>query len=535
MAAKVQGVPNNNLSNNNVQAPSSPISGRGSELAERARQIHALAKGAQNFVGNAAYNPARTTAALFTTYTGARTLLSGDFFTGTAYSLVGLKELLNQCQSGDTTQLVRILNDINADVGMIKTLEEGQQESHALVEQNLTLIEADVKSLQSALDDIQRLSTHRVFEINEAKTQADNKILEAEKAYVEVVKLFQQCKASFSASKATYQKCAQHFSSITALVNKASNVSATERLSQLVELSLNASNDCSTGQRQLAEADTKLRDAMEKLQSVISLKDEALKLATQTLQKAEDTLVACKEKAQYTLECNDRIKQAKNEMVIVKSRANKIKLLLEEMKYDVKTAKELAAQKLDTMDLLLGVGAGVLSAPLGAASAMTFGVATAYAWHNGADISNTVKKIYRTVKGERTPPAKPMEKNELVRVRMNEVSSGYFGWIMGERSHTIGITEINFGNEVMTLPIDLNQSKYPISKESLLEIFSKMTSKLADQTLEPKRCLQILDQLEAHTIPRPGRETVKGLIKQTGAAYGIFDEIKQLCQQLSPA
>jgi hypothetical protein len=506
----------------------------GSTVSDRAEQIFHQAKGVRNLIVHASENPTRFGCSVIALVTGLTQIYSGNLVTGGIATLCGAKELYNQSNTGDTSTLHRLLNDINADVDMIKTLEEGQQQSFKVVEENLTLIRKDVDGLYGKLEMIKDLNTQGIHAIEEGKRQAYEKGIEAKLAYREALNLFSEVKESFSSSKATYAKCAGYFTRIQDIAKEESDTPILEKVNALVEVAEKANLDCEMGKSQLDTADEKLSQAMQALSKASTLNNEAAEMISRTMQNAEDTLKAGIEKVQYTEECAQRIQTTQRELEEITERSEDVMQLLSEMSDDVKKAKTEALKKLDPTDVVVGVGTGVLLSSLGTFSALAIGVTASYAWHNGTTIADTTKKVYNYFFGMPLPPSEPMKAGELIQVSMDQKSSGYYGgWVKGRPSNTYGSLNISLGDEIAQFRFDLNQKQYPVSKEDLFALYSKMFAKLENKTLSPEDCERILSQLASVTMDRGDLyASGKGLINRGQAAHGLVKALNKYCEKL---
>jgi hypothetical protein len=428
-----------------------------------------------------------------------------------------------------------MLNDINADVDMVRSLEEGQQQSVNIVQENILLITGEVNTLYDQLDEIERLNTEGLELLEVGKQQAKAKIVQANLAFRKVFELFSKAKNSFDASKNIYETCKENFSQIKKIATEEDQeVSLMDRLNHLVEVAELANSQCSEGKEQLEEADLAFSEGMKALALAQTLKNEATKMVSRTVQHTEDTLKAGIEKATYTKACTRIIDATKRELGDITERSNDVMRLLDEMTEDIRKAKMEAAKKLDPSDLVVCAATTFLAASsFGALSAVALGVTSAYAWHNGSTIADTAKKAYNYAFGTPTR-ANPMDEGLLIRTRFKEVSSGYWGWSQGRGSHTYGFEDINLGGgEVISLPFDLNNKTYPVSREDLYTLYQRMFAKLKDNTLEPQRCKEILKKLQHVMISRGVHgHNVIGLIRETQAASGIVNELVKYCNKL---
>ncbi len=520
----------------------------GDTLTRRAERIYVQTQYVRTLMGNAHDNPWRFGTSVVAVLAGASQLYSGNYVWGGIEAGLGVKELISQCTTGPSDSLQKLLSDIGADVGMIQTLEEGQQKSYQIVEDNLKFIGNELNTLFSKLAQIKELDARNLSEIQVQKNEALQKGLKAKLAFSEVLQLFEDCKKSFEASKTTYGKCQQHFIAIQKLAKDDSpEIPLSEKLNTMVITARQAQQDCQLGKQELDIAEKLFSTALTKLHEAVSLKDEAIEMVTQAVQKAEDTLKAGVEIAAHTKKCEETVQDTQRKLVEVKECSDDIMRLLKEMLLEVKRAKNEAAKKLDPSDVAVGIATAMaLTNPLGYIYAFTTGMVTTYAWHNGTTISDVSKRIYSFVFKTPQTPVTPMAEHELIRASMSPISTGYWGWAKGYGSGTAGVLEVNLGkNEVLQLPYNLDDSEYPICKEVLCTFFNTLMEKINDKSLDPKRCKDILQEMETMKISRVPKvpegvqiasERIKppinGVIRQTQGAWGLVKSVKKLCGQL---
>lgn len=523
---------------NTTQTSSKDARQLGATVLDRAEKIFYQATAVRKLVSNAKENPTRFASSVIALGTGLAYIYSGDLMTGGFATLVGAKEIYNQCCTGDTSTLQGLLNDIHADVDMIKTLEEGQQQSFKAIDENLVLIRGDVNALYNKLDQIKGLNTKGLNEIEQSKRQAYEKGLKAKEAYRTALNLFTDAKGLFASSKDIYAKCGDCFLRIQQIAeNQDANTPILEKMNDLVSVAKEASRNCETGKNKLDTADEKFSEAMKAFSLASQLKDEAVTMISRVVQNAEDTLKAGLEKAQYTKKCAEKIHATEKELKEIKERSDDVMRLLNEMSSDITKAKNEAQKKLDPSDMIIGVGTGVLLSSMGTFSALAAGATAAYAWHHGTTIANTTKNVYNFFLGAPSQSLKPMPKDKHVRVSMDEKSSGYYGnWVKGRRSYTHGCLDVKLGNETAQFRCDLNQSEYPVAKEDLFTLYNKMFVKLKDETLSPAECEKVLQQLENISVERGHlHPSVKGLLKPSQAAYALVKALRQYCAKLKLA
>lgn len=508
----------------------------GGTLLQRAENIYEQTKGVRNLVMNAKDNPARLGCSVVVLLSGLANVYNGNLVAGGISAALGAKELYNQCSDTEGAALQRMLSDINADVDMVRSLEEGQKKSFDVIEGNLTLIHGDVKTLYSKLDEIKNLNLEGIKSLEGVKKQAYEKGLESKMAYRKALELFKESQNHFKTSGKIYEKCSKNFQLIETLATEEDeNTPILVKIDSLVKVAKRANEQCVEGKKELECAEEKFSQAMTALGLAMSLKDEALELISKTAQSAEDALKAGIEKAEYTTACQAKVESVQRELQEVKERSDEMMKLLDEMTEDVKNAKAEAAKMLNPSDVFVGIGIGIVLAPIGTMTALATGTAAAYAWHHGTTIAAGAKKAQDFIFGNQEPLPIAMERDELIRVNFQKKSSGLYGaWVKGRQSNTVGTVDINLGkDEKISFGFDLNNQKYPISKEDLFSLYRDITFRLGNGSMEPNQCRNILDQLQKIVVPRGGlHPNVKGFIKEKQAAFSLVKSMLQLCDKL---
>ncbi len=515
----------------------------GSGVVERAETIYKQTKAVRNLISNVKDNPMRFGTSVVALAGGLSNLYAGDLVSGGIATLVGAKELYNQCQNGDGSTLDSLLNDINAGADMIRVLEEGQQKSIDVIQENLNLVHGDVKALYTKLKAIEELNLETLQTLESDKKEAHEKGLEAEEAYGKALELFTLAKTSFGESKKVYDKCTGYFETIQEIAeDEEDKRKLSDKMHSIVKAAKTASKKSREGKQSLDAAEMRFSAAMEALTHASRLKDESFEMIVRTLQKAKDRTQANVEIAQHK-DIQDRIEkkveETQEELEEMKKRSEGIMGLLDEMSEEVKLAKEEAAKKLDPSDVIVGVGTGIALSPTGVLTALTAGVSAAYAWHNATAIVDTTKKVYEFVSGNTTKVVvAAMEEGEAIRTKFQEHSTGIWGkYVKKRQSHTVGTLDVNLGKELpMRLTYDLNNERYPIAKEDLCTLYREMFENLKEKTLKPEKCLQVLDGLEKWTDKRGGlHKKFEGLIKPKQRAYCLVESLRGYCEKLTAA
>lgn len=507
----------------------------GDTLCDRAEKIYHQTTALRTFVQNTASNPMRAGCSILTLLTGLTSLWAGDLVTGAIATTCGAKELWNLSSPEASTNLQRLLNDINADVGMIQTLEEANRKSYETVNSNLELISQGVQTLQSQLSDISSINSNGLQQVEAKKEEAISFNSQATSTYAAASELFAAAKQKLSQAQSFYGECGEVFEEIEKIAkNDDPDMTLEEKIERLIKTSRTASENCKSGKAMLVASSEDLEHAMELLKQANTLKDQATAAYASANQMAEDTLHAGIEKAKYTGECQEKIKATQDEMARIQRRSDQIMKLIDELKADVVEAKREAAGKFSMGDVAVGIGvAAVVVPPAGIIYGAATAVSAMYAFRNSETISWAASKVYSWAMGIPTPVPNPMKDDELTRISFKESSSGYWGYFVQRRaSTTVGTLQVNLGGgEEFALPFNLND-KDKIAKEGLLNLFQVLNQKVTQGQMTPQKCLQILNQLETMNIERGAlHPQVHGLIKQTSPTYAIVTLLRETCEK----
>lgn len=507
----------------------------GNTLCDRAEKIYVQTTALRAFVQNSASNPMRAGCSIVSLLAGLTSLWTGDLVTGAIATTCGAKELWNLCSTDNSTGLQRLLNDINADVGMIQTLEEANRKSYETVNSNLDLISQGVETLQSQLRDIAAINSDGLANVEAKKSEAADLNSQATSTYAAASQLFVDAKLKLARAQSHYGQCGEVFEEIERIAkNDNPDMTLEEKIENLIKTAHTASENCKSGKALLDASSEDLSRALELLKQANDLKDQATAACASATTMAEDALHAGVEKAKYTGECQAQIKATQEEMQRIQRRSDQIMKLIEELKADVVEAKREAAGKFSMGDVAVGIGvAAVIVPPAGVLYGAATGVSAMYAFRNSETVSWAAKKVYNWAMGVTTPEPVPMREDELTRISFKESSSGYWGYFVQRRaSTTVGTLEINLGEDAqVALPFNLNE-KDRISKEHLLSLFQIMNQKVTEGRMSPDRCLQILNQLETVNVDRgPLHPQVNGLIKTTSPTYAIVTLLRETCEK----
>jgi len=508
----------------------------GSTITVRAEKIYNQAKVLRTIVQQASNNPGRLGCSILSVLAGLNQLRSGNVLAGTVATVCGAKELYNLFGADHVTGLQRLLNDIHADVGMIKTLEEANGESYKTVQGNLDLIDQGVGALQSQLSEVAKINTQGLEAIEEKKSESEKLNSQALQAYKLAAQKFESVRKQLGGSRGYYDQCSEYFSQIDAIAkNENPETPLAKKIEQLITAASEASQRCSSGKALLDAAAQNLNSALEELKRANDLKDRATAASSAAVEIAKYALLVGVEKTKYTTECQENVAATKSEMQKVQQRSVQIVELIAELKKDVIAAKNEASGKIGLSEAAIGIGAAAIMGPaVGIMYGAATGVSAMYAFRNGPTLSWAAHKVYNWAMGVQPPAPEPVKEAELIRANFDENSSGYWGYFVQRRaSTTVGTLQVNLGDDcVLPFRFNLNE-RDKIAKEDILTLFEEMNTRVSNGKLSAERCLKILDQLEAETLPRgPQQSAIKGFISKSSPAYAIVSLLRDTCAGL---
>ena len=521
----------------------------GTSLLDRAELIYSQTRVLRNLLSSIKNEPMRFGTSIISLVSGLYQVYQGNYFYGVLAGSVGLKELFNQATDGDGSTLHRMLNDIQADVSIVRTLQEAQGKRYETLNVGLRQIDSGVNGLYKKLDELQGISIQGAQELIESKQKAERRWTEAKTAFESVHRLYEEAKCNMKSAMEAYERCADLFIAIQNL-SKNDDPSRTmeSKVEELYTKSKEAFDVCRFGQSQLDLVDKKHAEALDALQKAISIKDEVYEMITVACQRAIHLFVFGQEKAVITRECEAKIHAMQKELQDISDSHHQIMVLIREMAGDVEKAKQLARYKLDPSDLVVGIGAGVtLASAGGLLLPLTGGVLASYAWHCKETLSAAAKKVYNFVRGIPTPEPVPMQKDETIQVAMNPVSSGLWGWMRGYPSFTVGSLKVNLRDaKPWDFTFDLNDPNYPLEKSDQLQIFNRMMAKLMNQrqTFPQRQELAkhykkvITDLKDIHirrNTPSGEKPAVHGFFQRFQASNVLAINLEQLCDTLIKA
>lgn len=521
----------------------------GTSLLDRAELIYSQTRVLRNLLSSMKNEPMRFGTSVISLISGLYQVYQGNYFYGVLAGSVGLKELFNQARDGDGSTLHRMLNDIQADVSIVRTLQEAQGKRYEALNTGLRQIDASVNGLYRKLEELQGISIQGARELSACKQEAERKWTEAKTAFDTVHRLYEEAKCNMTSAMQAYERCAELFIAIQALSkNEDPSRSMESKVEELCAKAKEAFDVCRFGQSQLDLVDQKHAEALDALQKAISIKDEVYEMITVACQRAIHLFVFGQEKAVITRECEDKIHAMQKELREISDSHHQIMVLIREMDSDVIKAKQLARYKLDPSDLVVGIGAGItLASSGGLLLPLTGGVLASYAWHCKETISSAARKVYNYVFKVPTPEPKPMTKDDTIQVTMNPISSGLWGWMRGYPSFTVGNLRVNLRDaKPWEFTINLNDPNYPLEKSDQLQIFNRITGKLMSQnyTLSQRKELAqhyrkvIADLKDVHIrrqTPSGEKPAVHGFFQRFQATNVLAIRLEQLCDTLMKA
>lgn len=491
------------------------LSDQAKKMYQQAAALHALSQAVS-------CQPARAGCAAVCMSVGVFEVLSGNYVSGAIATGTAAVEISHFFRGSVSSDLQRAFKDIDADVEIIEELQEANAFSYQTIKQQLDVAADGVKRLQEQLDSVAQLHGEGLCGFEEKRQEVASLNQKAIQAYEKANVLFQKAQQKMLFSQDGYQKCKQAFEKIQYLVAHPDEIGGAQSAAeQLVQVAEQAAVSCDEGKSSLDESNELMKEAFEQLQAAHELKDKANRSADRLIANAQTSLHHLVEKNALIRTCGEAVRAAERELAKVQKRHHQIMQLIEVLKKDIRTARELAESRWTTTELVSGVGAAACFAFANPFSAVVVGGAAAYAVRQRSSLFSVASQIYRWAVGVAEPVKKPMEESECLRMEFSETSSGYWGYFIEQRpSATVGTVHIHLGGgDIHSVPFDLRRED-AIAKLDVLEFLQMMAKRIMEGNLNPQRCLAILDELNSQE---------KKLLKKHSELDCVIDLLKERC------
>ncbi len=501
----------------------------GSRFCERMKQLVGAALILKNLAEVSCNHGTRMMTAGVTIATGISYITSGSLVSGGAMTLVGLKEAANiWSKLNQQNDVARLLDDANAGVDMIETLEEANTESFKVVNSNLESIGKNVKKMNDRMQKIKHLASHGHKEIEEIKGSAIALYDDAHDQFNEAQANFNLAQSRFKQASKLFVKALKELNELFDLAQKA-EISNKEKVEKFVKIAQRIHQQCLAAQTVLKEGNEYLRKGLTSLDLALEKEQDAYGEAVRAMTLAEKQFELIETQAKFKREYEGKVKDTQDELKDIQDRHADVKALLDELSDDLKKAKEANNEQFGTFSVIFGAVPGAvmgygMGGPLTAAAGGYFG---AEAVHRRGAIFNKVDTL---ING-----AVNYVKSGLagrVTVKFQDRSTGWFNRFIRKetQSWTAGVVDIQIGKEQLSLNFNLNQDSQ-ISKTDLFDLQKRLAKNVISGDITPQECLHIIEELETKHIDRGTKHKAQTGIIPSNSVY--FNELKRICRRMA--
>jgi hypothetical protein len=461
---------------------------------------------------------------------GLGCLAHGNLVMGSMMTLAGVKEAINIWrETNPSGDLASLLNNANAGVSMVKTLEEANSESFKVVRANLEIISKNTKKMNDRMEKIKSISTEGQKDIEEIKAKASELYEEAQDQFDTSKASFKLGQARFKHANKIFNRSLKQFDQLFQLA-QTTDIADQEKLEKFIKIAQRIQKQCVAAQEVLKEGNQHLDKGLQALDSAMEKEHEAYGESIRAMERAKNKLELIGAQAKMKREYEQKVDETKDELDCIQERNKEIKDLLSELAGDLKDAKKHCDDKFGTTSILFGVVPGAI-AGFGAAGWMGAGALGLGGGKIVHERKYLFKKVDDLINGPITFKDANPNKEERVKIKFQERSTGWYNRFIKKatQSYTCGQVEVKVGTQMVSLPFNLNND-YKISKQDLYELQQLLGKKVISGEISSQDCLDIISDLTNQSIDRgPGSRAQKGLISADSL---YFNELKRICKNI---
>lgn len=472
----------------------------------------------------------RTITAGITLAVGLGYISSGQVFKGSVATIAGLAEAINIWEAvNPKNDIICLLNDANAGVGMIKTLEEANGESFKIVDTNLNIIRNKIKKMNDQMEKIKVIAVEGQTEIEILKKEASELYEDAHEEFLVAKNSFKKSQKKFTQANTVFVEASKKFEELSSLAQE-TDLTDCEKLNSFIEIAKKIQVECLLGQELMEKGNELINCGMGCLDSAHEKEIEAQGKIVIAMERAKSKLAIIEAQAVIKREYEAKVDETKDELDHIKARNQDVKVLLQEISSDLKEARKLSEDKFGTTSIVLGVIPGAVAgfSAGGFTGAVLGGMGGGTFVHSRGEIA---AKIDNLVNGPIIFVEADSNQEELVKVKFSSRPSGWFNRFVKQipQSFTVGVIDITIGNSVVTFPFNLNKNS-PISKCNLYELQQVLGKKVVANEITAQECLDIISELENKYIERGQNHKAHTGLIASNSSY--FTELKRACSKL---
>jgi hypothetical protein len=489
-------------------------------------------------IGKAIKSPTRTLNAGCTLFNGIINLFSGNPLRGAAQTCVGGIELYLVLSQNQTSNMKELLDDTEAGLEMIQQLENENAKSLKSLQQKLTVVNKGINALSTKLDEVKNIASDGNAKLAKLKVDAEEKYKTALDSQLEALYKLTEVKSALENGNEILLEARGN---IQALQNKAKEPASAQtadlnqQFEQFQALSGDALTSFSKAEQFFNTSSSLLMDGIDLIQKAAKDQNTATEAAITAVLTAKNTLdhVINKVEHQDELEkTKTATKMMKQEMSEMAKRNLEKDAMLADAQENIQEAKEIIAFGLQSM--ILGGGLGAFVGPfVGVPSCFSApaGVALYHDIHQGGPVSKVAKAGIEAIDAQiRAKPAvqpeKPVVQTENLALTFNAKSTGWLGWLRGQRSQTEGALQLSIaGTNIFECRVNFNHKK-PMSVSDIQRLVGTLSNLIKKNPTTAEEIQKLINELKSTSVERyQGKKKEPLMSPKTAQAY--FGELER--------
>lgn len=462
---------------------------------------------------------------------GLTNLLSGNLVLGGVLTACAVNEGRKFLEESniDANDLI---SKVQAGVSLIRQLEEQQGKSLEEIQQQINLAADKVEAIEKTTEEIHSLAVDGSADGQRKKEAAIDFARKSRAAYLQAELHFQNSQSTLAMLNAEFSDAVRQLSS---LIEKTDSALTKEEIDSFVKETKEVLTKMYNIQSGLESHKKSFNEGLMEFHIATEMNTQALTnhaQAFEIMNRHLSEIIIKSEMSEQFNEVKDNLKKANKEAKQAKKRANDIKEIAKREEENLKKVKQALEDQWGKQTMMVGTtvatggvafGGGVISIPAGFFSAA--------AYHYLRRIVSLSSTVFSTNTDEER--ARARSHLEAPRVRFDAQSSGYYGWLNGQPSRTVGSLTIDLGDVRGEYRFNRNNGNEDGVMETLEQhkLLADLTKRLEEGKLTAQECLNILKSL-SKLVPENLNEgeTVELNILSRNAL--IFREFKRQCKKM---
>jgi hypothetical protein len=466
--------------------------------------------------------------------TGLGYLYQGDILSGGALTLASVKQAINVWQAmNPTSDLSGLINDAQAGVSMVKTLEEANSESFKVVDKNLEIIHKNVKKMNDRMEKIKSIATEGQQDVEDLKAQAEESYKVAQAQFSTAQKDFEEGRKKFKKANKIFIDVLEKFDKLLVNAQKSdlNNKESTKKaLNKFIKIAEKLQTKCQKAQATLLEGNALMDQGLEALDVARDHEKEAYGQSMVAMERAKTKFELIDALAKVKREYEKKVENTQEELDHIQARNQDINALLNEMSDDLREADHLSTENFGNLSMFFGTIPGAVAGftTFGCLGAVGGGMGGGALVHNRKAIFHKVDDL---INGKIAYIDENPTRVELIKVKFQNRSTGWFNRFIRKatQSYTSGRVDIKIRDQIVSLDFNLNKD-HKIKKQDEFKLQQLLGKKVYSGEITAQECLDILAELTNKHIDRgPRNRPQKGLIAEKSP---YFNELKRICAKM---